>query len=186
MRDLATVPAFVLGVDPGAATGLAGYDPDADALVFVGSADPLDALRYVGRWARARTAGGSPVLLGAYVEDARGLPIFDRNRHAERGERDRIARSVGRIDLLTDLYLGLFRSLGVPAAAVEPPRRKKWDAHRLRVETGYDRQTNEHGRDAARLVWQKPVPLPTVSEPAPSPRPALAAGAARSVRRQPA
>ena len=185
MRDLGSVPPFVLGVDPGAATGLAGYDPASDELVFVGSTDPLDALRYIGRWARARTAGGQPFLLGAYVEDARELPIFDRNRSADRGERDRIARSVGRIDLLTDLYLGLLRSLGVPTASVEPPRAKKWNAHRLRVETGYDRQTNEHGRDAARVVWQRGVPDLAPSGPSQEARPS-SVGSRRPNRHQPA
>ena len=140
---------FLLGIDPGSETGLAGYVPD-EGLVFVESAGPLDTLRRLTAWAR------SGLLLGAYVEDAPGLPIYARNRHANRGERDRIARSVVTVDGLTTLYLDALAGLDVPTVPVEPIRAAKWDAAQLRRVTGYDRRTNEHGRDAARHVYGRP------------------------------
>lgn len=150
--DAPTLSPFVLGLDPGLSTGLAGYDPEADALSFVASARPLAVLPQLARWA------GAGLILGAYVEDSRSLPIYARNRDADRGTRDRIARSVGRVDALTDLYLATLDDLGVPTACVEPVRAAKWDSERLLRLTGYDRPTNEHGRDAARLVYGCSIP----------------------------
>lgn len=147
---------FVLGIDPGASTGLAGLvPPDGDAggdrqrprFAFVTSASPLPALRLLTAWHRAG------LLLGAVVEDTRELPIYARHDDKNRGERDRVARSVGRVDCLTDLYVDLLRSMSVPVRLGQPRRSSKWDAAELRRRTGFDGPTNEHGRDAARLVW---------------------------------
>lgn len=147
---------FILGIDPGASTGLAGYVPGsrgrAGTLTFVTSSPPLEALDLLAAWAR------DGVLLGAYVEDARALPIYARNRHAGRGERDAIARSVGQVDGLTGLYLDALEGLQIAAVPVEPSRSAKWDAETLERLTGFSGRTNEHGRDAARLVFGRPVP----------------------------
>ncbi|HEX9950443.1 MAG TPA: hypothetical protein VGB53_01630 [Rubricoccaceae bacterium] len=140
-------PTFLLGVDPGTTTGLAVACAETGTLALVTSGGPLRAARQIEAWA---ASGG---LIGAYVEDARALPIYARHGGANRGERDRIARGVGGVDLLTGLYLDLLASLGVPAVAVEPVRAAKWDADALRRATGYARPTNEHGRDAARHVY---------------------------------
>lgn len=165
---------FLLGIDPGATTGLAGYVPgrgrQRGALAFVDSAGPLHVLRHLEAWAR------EGALLAAFVEDARGLPIYARNRRANRGERDRIARGVGHVDCLTGLYLDALAALGVPAVPVEPGRGKKWDADTLERLTGYAAPTNEHGRDAARLVFGRSAPGPTADRP-PAPRPHTAATA---------
>lgn len=154
---------FVLGIDPGADTGLAGFVPPTGRrqrgrLAFVTSAGPLVALRLLTAWHR------EGVLLAAVVEDSRRLPVYA--RHADRSgrQRDRIARNVGRVDCLTDLYLDLLRSFRaadgarVPVRCVEPVRAPKWDAGTLRRLTGYEDRTNQHGRDAARLVWAAPRP----------------------------
>jgi len=149
---------FVLGIDPGASTGLAGYAPSAGPrqrgrLVFVTSAGPLPTCRLIAAWRRAG------LVLSAVVEDSRSLPVYARHAGKGRGERDRVARSVGRIDCLTELYLDLLRSLSVPARCVEPVREAKWDAAALRRLTGFEGPTNQHGRDAARLVWTDVGPV---------------------------
>lgn len=150
----APLPArFLLGVDPGTTTGLACACAETGALALVTSAGPLGASRQIEAWA---ASGG---LVGAYVEDARALPIYARHGQANRGERDRIARGVGGVDLLTGLYVDLLDALGVPVVCVEPVRAAKWDADGLRRVTGYARPTNEHGRDAARHVWGRTRPL---------------------------
>ncbi len=156
IRYRAAEPAapFVLGIDPGQTTGLAGYDPARRALAFVTSAGPLATVRQLEAW---HVAG---LLLAVYVEDATGLPLYARHRQTARGERDRIARSVGRVDALTDLYLDACAALGVPAVPVEPVRSKKWDAEALRRVTGYAGRSNVHGRDAARICWGRPVAVP--------------------------
>ena len=145
---------FLLGVDPGTTTGLAGISATTGRVLFVASAAPLDAVHHVERWA------ASGRLAAAFVEDARRLPVYHRNRHANRGERDRIARGVGGVDLLTSMYLALLESLGVPAEGVEPSGQKKWDAKTCARVTGYEGRTNEHGRDALRLVYGRAAARP--------------------------
>lgn len=145
--------AFLLGLDPGTTTGHALVSPSGD-VEAVGSAGPLRTVRLVEGWA------ASGQLAGAYVEDARGLPIYARHRGANRGERDRIARGVGGVDLLTGLYLDLLGSLDVPVVAVEPSRQPKWDAETCARITGWTGRTNEHARDALRLVYGRGVPRP--------------------------
>ena len=121
-------------------------------LVFVTSAGPLATVRQLDAWA------AEGVLAGAYVEDSRALPIYARHGRAGRGERDRIARSVGRVDGLTDLYLDVLAALGVPTQTVEPVKAAKWSADDLARVTGWTARCNVHGRDAARLVIGRGVP----------------------------
>ena len=142
---------FLLGIDPGAETGLAGVCAETAAVLFVRSAGPLATLRQLAAWASGRSVEG--LLAEAYVEDARELPIYARHRSKGRGERDRVARSVGRVDSLTALYLDLLASYGVPARSVEPVRAAKWDAETCARLTGWHGRSNVHGRDALRLVY---------------------------------
>ena len=152
---------FVLGIDPGMVTGLAAYVPAENALAFVTSAGPLQALRLLTAWHR------EGALAAAVIEDSRPLPVYARHRNVNRGERDRIARSVGRVDVLTELYAELLRSLDVPVRTREPVRSAKWTAADLARITGYASRTNEHGRDAARLVFGCRIPKPPAHRPAP-------------------
>lgn len=155
---MTTRPPFVLGIDPGRETGLAAIaaetlgDVAAGAVLFVGSDDPLATVRTLETWA------ASGRLVGAYIEDARELPIYARHGKASRGERDRIARGVGAVDFLTGMYAELLGTLGVPVALVEPVRAAKWDAPTCARLTGWTAQTNEHGRDALRHVFGRARP----------------------------
>ncbi|WP_420455751.1 hypothetical protein [Rubrivirga sp.] len=151
--DTPTTAARVLvGIDPGTTTGLASVDVDTGAVLGVSSAGPLETVRQL----EALAAEGR--LAGAYLEDARALPLYARHGRANRGQRDRIARGVGQVDGLTDLYVSLLTALSVPFQCVEPSRRKKWSAEVARRLTGYQGRTNEHGRDALRLVYGRSVP----------------------------
>ena len=147
----------MLGLDPGAETGLAGVCAETGAVLFVRSAGPLSAVRQLDAWGSGHSTDGA--IAAAYVEDSRGLPIYARHGSKGRGERDRVARSVGRVDSLTDLYLDLLASLDVPTRAVEPIRAKKWDAATCARLTGYTGRSNVHGRDALRLVFGRSLPL---------------------------
>lgn len=158
---------FIIGIDPGTETGLAAVAADdSGAVLHVGSDGPLGAVRTLETWA------ASGRLVGAYIEDARGLPIYARHGGANRGQRDRIARGVGAVDLLTGLYAELLGALGVPVALVEPVRAAKWDRATAERVTGYAGRSNEHGRDALRHVFGRGRPpsshAPPTSRP-PSP-----------------
>lgn len=139
-------PAVLVGLDPGQHVGYAEADAATGALVAVESAAPLAAMR------RLEALAAEGRLAGLVIEDARGLPLYARHRGLPREARDRAARSVGRIDALTDLFLDVAEALRVPVVTVEPARSGKLDAEAFRRLFGWTARTNEHGRDAARLV----------------------------------
>jgi hypothetical protein len=88
---------------------------------------------------------------GVVIEDARSVGLYA--KRGERGrKRDRVARNVGMIDRDVQLWLDLCDRLGLPVAT-ERPTRKKWDAETFRNVTGWEGRTNEHARDAGRLVF---------------------------------
>ena len=148
--DTPHAPRVVVGIDPGAETGLATIDAQTGAVLAVASAGPLETIRQLEALAH------EGVLAGAWIEDS--LPVYARHGGKNRGQRDRVARSVGRVDGLTDLYVGLLTSLGVPVQTVEPVRSAKWDAETCARVTGYAGRSNVHGRDALRIVYGRSIP----------------------------
>ena len=152
--DRSSVRRVVVGIDPGTQTGLAQIDAQTGAVLAVSSAGPLETVRQLEALAH------EGALAGAYVEDSRDLPIYARHGGKNRGQRDRVARSVGRVDGLTDLYVGLLTSLGVPVQTAEPVRSTKWDAETCERVTGYAGRSNQHGRDALRIVFGRGTPRP--------------------------
>ena len=146
---------FVLGIDPGTTTGLAAIT--RSFVTFVDSASPLETVRRLSTWAETGE------LAGAYVEHSRDLPIYARHGAKNRRERDRVARSVGGVDTLTAIYVELLTSLGVPVATVEPVRSAKWDAETCARLTEYAGRSNQHGRDALRIVFGRGAPRPLLA-----------------------
>ena len=140
---------ILLGIDPGTTTGLASICTVTSTILSVGSASPLETVRQLEAWAR------DEVVAGAVIEDSRELPIYARHGGKNRGERDRVARSVGGVDTLTGLYTDLLRSFGIPVELVEPVRSKKWDAETCARITGWTERSNQHGRDALRLIYRR-------------------------------
>lgn len=164
LSDAASAPRVLVGIDPGAVTGLATVDAGTGAVLAVTSAGPLETIRQLEALAH------EGVLVGAYLEDSRDLPIYARHGAKNRGQRDRVARSVGRVDGLTDLYVRLLTSLDVPVQTVEPVRSKKWDAETCARVTGYAGRANVHGRDALRIVFGRGIPRPLMfTRPHPTP-----------------
>lgn len=136
-------PRLLLGLDPGEATG---YALAAEgALVAVCALPVLDAL--------GRLEADAPRLAAVVIEDARALPIYARHGALRGGARDRLARGVGHVDAYTALLVERAARLGLPVARVEPSRAPKWTADDLARLTGWAAPTNEHARDAARLVF---------------------------------
>lgn len=148
---------FLLGIDPGNHTGLAGYDPAAGRLLFVGSADPYAAVQRLQRWSAPHPDRAEGLILAAYLEDTTGPGLYARHNGVPAKQRERIARSVGRIDVLTKLYAACLAEAGVTVHRVGAVKGGKWDAETLERVTGWAKRTNEHGRDAARLVFGRTV-----------------------------
>lgn len=163
---MATAPRrLTLGLDPGQTTGRALACASSGRLLSVESGGPLATVRALDALAMELDANGRRIA-GVWIEDARDLPLYARNRNANRGERDRIARSVGGVDALTALYAALCESHGWTVHLAAPQRRKKWDADEFKRLTGWAPRTNEHGRDAARLVFGRTIPDRALGRPA--------------------
>ena len=152
----------VVGIDPGGVTGVAVWDCDRQRLVHCGSGsflEVLDLLSEVAVSPRQRAEGwlsGYTVGL-AVVEDARRLPIYARHDAKAGRARDKLCRDVGRIDRDVELWVDWLSREGFAVRLAEPLRGGKWDAGMLRAVTAglgeaWEHPTNEHARDAARLV----------------------------------
>ena len=161
---------MVLGVDPDvAAPGVALYDARRGRLAFCGAVElrafvawlraGADVERYAPALARpeAYPAGehsaGACAVVCARVEDTRHLPLYARRRAAAASPeaRDRMARSVGRLDEVTRLILDELAEAGIPARSCPPVR--KLDAEAFRRLTGYTGRTGQEARDAGVLCW---------------------------------
>ena len=75
----------------------------------------------------------------------------DENR--ERLAQDRMSRNVGKANAEADLLIKGFERLGFHLLQVKPAK-QKWSAEDLAAHTGYDERTNQHVRDAMRMVWE--------------------------------
>lgn len=158
---------LVVGIDPGEVTGVAAWDVGAQSFVHVGSGSFFEVLglldKHVAATPPAEVHRPEPVKGWAVglvvVEDARRLPIYA-SRDGVRGRRrDRLCRDVGRIDRDVQLWADWLRARGLPVRLAEPLRGGKWDAATLARLTrtasgpGWTEPTNQHARDAARLVF---------------------------------
>ncbi|MEM1095790.1 MAG: hypothetical protein AAGJ10_14425 [Bacteroidota bacterium] len=139
-------PHLLLGIDPGTTVGLAIYDTRTDELLVCTSGD------FFRTHAVVKAQYPPHNVAAVIVEDARSLPLYARHRHASRAARDRVARNVGGVDKVTELVIQWLEDEGYLVTTEKPQRRKKWDAATLARLTGCTAPTNEHGRDAARLV----------------------------------
>jgi len=146
---------LVVGIDPGAETGVAVWSVEAQALLHVGSGHFFDVLALLAsRVSLGGVAAGSSWAVGlVVVEDARRLPIYARRDGLQGRRRDRVCRDVGRVDRDVELWEVWLRSRGLPIRLAEPLRGGKWDAATLEEVAGWTAPTNQHGRDAARLVF---------------------------------
>lgn len=164
----------LIGIDPGKQTGVAIYDPEAGALLFCRALSFWNAALGLlqGHTLRDVFTGDfdpdASAVACAVIEDARRVGLYHRHRSLQGQRRDAAARSVGEIDAQTRLWTEFFALLGIPVVTVEPTR-KKWDAETFQQITGFEGPTNEHARDAARLVWgltlQQALLMATASAP---------------------
>lgn len=152
---------LVVGIDPGEVTGVAAWDVETQSFTHVGSGSFFEVLglldKHVAATPPAEVHRPEPVegwSVGlVVVEDARRLPIYA-SRDGVRGRRrDRLCRSVGRIDRDVQLWVDWLRARGLPVRLAEPLRGGKWDAAMLARLSGWTEPTNQLARDAARLVF---------------------------------
>jgi hypothetical protein len=130
---------LMIGIDPGVNTGIAAWD--GQALQFVTSMSICVAMKHV----QALRQSGR--LHSVTFEDARLRTWYgSKGREALQG-----AGSIKRDCQIWAEWLGM---LGCPYKAISPQAKgAKLDAATFSRLTGWTQRTNEHGRDAAMLVF---------------------------------
>lgn len=139
---------IVVGIDPGIHTGLAVWDTSTRQFLEIRTVGIVAAMEYLSEIRQDRGIG----LL--VFEDARQRTWIPR----EKDIRQVKGRAMGAGSVKRDcsIWEEWCKAKGIQFVATRPKTglTKLTDAY-FRGLTGYDRRTNDHGRDAAMLVFQR-------------------------------
>lgn len=139
---------LVVGIDPGIHTGLAVWDTSSRQFLEIRTVGIVAAMEYLSEIRQDRGIG----LL--VFEDARQRTWIPR----EKDIRQVKGRAMGAGSVKRDcsIWEEWCKAKGIQFIATRPKTglTKLTDAY-FRGLTGYDRRTNDHGRDAAMLVFQR-------------------------------
>lgn len=139
---------LVVGIDPGLHTGLAVWDTSARQFLEIRCSGIVSAMDYLSDLSRDRGIGL------VVFEDSRQRKWIPRERDlAQMKGRAMGAGSVKRDCSIWEEWCDA-RNIQYIATRPKNGMTKLTDAY-FRGITGYDRRTNEHGRDAAMLVFQR-------------------------------
>lgn len=136
---------YAIGIDPGVNTGVAVWDRAAGMLVIVDTGTITEVMEAVKLWSFDRD-------FKVFFEDARQRRWIPDTRDLgrEMGRR----QGAGSVKRDCQIWEDFCRENGIPYEAVAPQRnRTKLSAGEFASLTGWKRRTNEHGRDAAMLVF---------------------------------
>lgn len=138
-----------IGIDTGVHTGYAVYDSNEKALLAVGCDMIHRAMQIVnGLSMKAYREGGK---IHVRVEDARKRTWF--GYHTAKEDRARL-QGAGSVKRDCQIWEDYLTDLRIPFEMVAPKNNAtKLTAEQFRQITGYEGKTNEHGRDAAMLVY---------------------------------
>ena len=139
---------LVAGIDPGLHTGLAVWDTSSRQFLEIRCSGIVDAMDYLDRL-RAEKGIGLVVF-----EDARQRTWIPRER--DLAQMKGRAMGAGSVKRDCSIWEEWCKARQVQYIASRPKNgmTKLTDAY-FRGITGYDRRTNNHGRDAAMLVFQR-------------------------------
>lgn len=140
---------IAVGIDPGKNTGVAVWDCKEEKFLLLETMSFWTTFTTVtvDLWPKHEK-------LLAIVEDPRGNnPVFNRGHKGKRNLK--IAQNVGMNKKEAGLLIEGFRRSGIPTRGVVP-KQSKINAAQFKQMTGYQGRTNEHKRDAGRLVYKMP------------------------------
>lgn len=137
------VARVILGIDPGASTGLAHFH--GGALARLETIAPHEIERTIRAVRPARVV----------FEDSRlQTHAWTAQAKAARGAALATARSLGQVDAWCRLIVDLCAELGIHAHGISPAAKgPKLDAAAFGRVTGWTGRTNSHERDAAMVAW---------------------------------
>lgn len=161
---------IAIGLDPGATTGLGIYLAQEKRLELVMGKTFWEVHSFLKGWLKMNV--GEDQVVGFVVEDSRKdnvvfgamgtyAAVKKRGGHQRAiGAATKQARNVGKVDAHCDLWIDWIETMEYPLQTVAPSSRKKGIDLKLSSDkfnkiTKYENKTNEHGRDAAMLVWKR-------------------------------
>jgi len=137
---------FLIGVDPGNNTGVCLYRR-SDNQFEIHTVPPWNFIDLVSPWIDDK---GSESFHCIMEDPRQNPPVF--NRNVKRAVLHKIAQNVGSNKRDTDWLEYYINELSVSLTLIKPTD-SKWTSKTLKAITGYSKQTNEHTRDAIRLVY---------------------------------
>lgn len=139
----------LIGIDPGNNTGICLYDMKSKTVMSTITVRPWDVLEAIDDELKLIGLGRSNVRI--YMEDPRqNRPTFERDSNL-RGMR-KIAQNVGSNKRDADWLEAILKRSGFEVQLVKPTT-TKWTPRDLKIFTGLSIKTNEHVRDAIKLVY---------------------------------
>ena len=134
--------ACVVGIDPGASTGI--------AIFRCGKLAALRTIEPVGIEDEILALWPSRVIF----EDSR-LQSHTWTQAASRAAAAKMARNVGQIDAWSSLITAICAKHGIPCHGISPQGKgAKLNAEQFERMTGWTMTSNQHARDAAMVAWQ--------------------------------
>ena len=131
----------IIGLDPGASTGVA---------VYIGG--KLNRLETIEPWQIPRLFDGFRVDRVVFEDSL--LTSFMFTTAPSRAAALKMARNVGEIDAWSKLIYAVCEHLKIPAHSISPKQKgAKLDAKAFERLTGWTSQSNQHERDAAAVAW---------------------------------
>lgn len=132
---------LILGIDPGANTGVATFT--GGKLVHLATIEPVDIAAHIEIARPARVV----------FEDSR-LESYVWSQTKSRAAALKMARNVGEVDAWCKLIVAICAKLEIPAHGISPTRKgAKLNAEAFATITGWAGSSNEHTRDAAMVAW---------------------------------
>ena len=132
----------ILGIDPGAHTGLAFFD--GGQLTDLATIEPHKLERSLAEWHPA----------AVIFEDSRLSSHAWTTAAGAKAVAIKMARNIGEIDAYCRIIVLLCGELGIAALGISPKDKgAKLNAASFAAISKWDRQSNQHERDAAMVAW---------------------------------
>ena len=160
---------YLIGIDPGRSTGICVYDPKrngSDRIVFLetkdfwGTIDFLDNIKKIllpdDMFA---TDADREIDFEVIIEDPQlNSPLFvQKSKGLNAAVLSNMSQKIGRNKEQAFLLMEYMTRKKIQFRQRKPMNRKhgggKWDQKTFVFYTGYNQPTNEHARDAVKLVW---------------------------------
>jgi len=141
---------ILIGIDTGVHTGYAEYDTKAKKLIEVCSLQIHQAMERIATMKRLHQNSDG---IKVRVEDPRQRTWFGTERMPRELERKKL-QGVGSVKRDASIWDDYLKELGVPYEMVAPRYNvTKLTSETFKRYTGWTKKTNEHGRDAAGLIF---------------------------------